>query len=121
MPHLVLVRPGYVPAAAVPYVLPRCDAGEAHATCICGGLLGYLRGQWHHVDYCLGCLTDSTPCPGHPSCGDPEPVLCTHDVDWSCGEPASVTVKCAYAREDQTCCGCCWHDAGSDVPRRAAG
>jgi hypothetical protein len=119
MAHLVLVRPGFVPPAST-YPLPRCHASGAQTICLCGGLLGYVRGEWHHVDFCLECLTAParrSDCK-HEGCPTPEPVRCAHEVDWRCDEPADLVVGCARGYEDQTCCGCCWIDAGTDMPRR---
>ncbi len=92
-------------------VLPRCLAPEAQVECLCGGLLAYILGEWQHVDFCLECFDrPGEPCPErrHQACPDPEPVLCTHDADWRCHEPAGLLVRCAYARAERTCCGCCW-------------
>ncbi len=121
MAHLVLVRPGFVPAPAP--ILPRCTAPRADTVCLdasCTSLLGYLLGSWRHVDFCLDCLSSPTRNPDceHVGCADPEPVRCTHEVEWRCDEPASLTARCAYARADQTCCGCCWVDTEPTGPRR---
>jgi hypothetical protein len=78
----------------------------------CGGFLTYTAGHWRHLNLCPECWQGNS-CPDHRprQCPDPEPVLCTHNADWRCDQPAGLLLRCAYERDDHTCCGCCWATA----------